>query len=186
MKRRPGNAGVQPGQGIAGWRLIRTDERRGWPRGRSRHFSAHRVDRFPMPRKTHATSDCAAAQIFRIASCSSNSPGHRSSRRVQRFWMVFVSRFLALELDSLFICPAAVIFQGCIWRHPPCRASIRTLNGPLWARCTLGSDLRPRPITVVVMDLGCWVLPSNRRSLKERPLMRSHPNKAVDVASINL
>jgi len=33
-----------------------------------------------------------------------------------------------------------------------------------------------------VMDLGCWVLPSNRRSLKDPPLMRSHPNKAVDVA----
>src|SRR5215469_8034670 len=32
-----------------------------------------------------------------------------------------------------------------------------------------------------VMDLGCWVLPSNRRSLKDPPLMRSHPNKAVDV-----
>jgi len=46
---------------------------------------------------------------------------------------------------------------------------------------TLGSDLKPRPITVV-MDLGCWVLPSNRRSLKDQPVIRSHPNKAVDVA----
>jgi len=68
-----------------------------------------------MPRKTHATSDCAAAQIFRIASCSSNSPGHRSSRRVQRFWMVFVSRFLALELDSLFICPAAAVISKVVF-----------------------------------------------------------------------
>ena len=71
--------------------------------------------------------------------------------------------------------------QRLCWRHPRCRASIRTLNGPLWARCTLGSDLKPRPITVV-MDLGCWALLSNRRSLKDQPLMRSHPNKAVDVA----
>ena len=39
---------------------------------------------------------------------------------------------------------------------PPtlCRASIRTLNEPLWARCMLGSDLKPRPITTVT-DLGC-------------------------------
>ena len=45
-----------------------------------------------------------------------------------------------------------------------CRASIRTLNGPQWARCMLGSDLKPRSITTVT-DLGCWVLLSWRRSL---------------------
>jgi hypothetical protein len=70
--------------------------------------------------------------------------------------------------------------RGC-WRHPRCRASIRTLNGPLWARCTLGSDLNPGS-TTAVMDPGCWALPSNRRSLKDQPVIRSHPNKAVDVA----
>ena len=31
------------------------------------------------------------------------------------------------------------------WRHPRRRASIRTLNGPLRARCNLGSDLRSDP-----------------------------------------
>ena len=45
-----------------------------------------------------------------------------------------------------------------------CRASIRTLNGPRWARCMLGSDLKPRSITTVT-DLGCWGLLSLRRSL---------------------
>jgi hypothetical protein len=45
----------------------------------------------------------------------------------------------------------------------------------------VGVRSKPRPI-IVVMDLGCWALPSNRRSLKDPPLMRSHPNKAVDVA----
>ena len=44
-----------------------------------------------------------------------------------------------------------------------CRASIRTLNGPLWARCKLGSDLKPRSVTIGT-DLGCWVLPSLERS----------------------
>jgi hypothetical protein len=37
-------------------------------------------------------------------------------------------------------------------------------DGPHWARCMLGSDLKPRSITTVT-DLGCWVLPSLRRSL---------------------
>jgi hypothetical protein len=39
-------------------------------------------------------------------------------------------------------------------------------RGRPWARCILRSDLRPRSVTVV-MDLGCWVLPSRRRSLKD-------------------
>ena len=45
----------------------------------------------------------------------------------------------------------------------------------------VGVRSKPRPI-IVVMDLGCWALPSNRRSLKDPPLMRSHPNKAVGDA----
>jgi hypothetical protein len=32
-----------------------------------------------------------------------------------------------------------------------------------------------------VTDLGCWVLPSTWRSLKDQYVTRSHPNKAVDV-----
>ena len=34
-----------------------------------------------------------------------------------------------------------------------CRASIRTLNGPFWARCKLGFDHKPRFITTVT-NLG--------------------------------
>ena len=37
--------------------------------------------------------------------------------------------------------------------QPPFRASIRTLNGPFWARCKLGFDRKPRSITNV-MNLG--------------------------------
>jgi hypothetical protein len=37
-------------------------------------------------------------------------------------------------------------FPEVLLRHPLlCRASIRTLNGPHWARCKLGSDLKPGP-----------------------------------------
>src|SRR6516165_7542962 len=57
--------------------------------------------------------------------------------------------------------------------------------GPRWARCKLGSDLKPRSITMV-MDLGCWVLPSRVRSLKDHRTLRSHPNKAVDVVPTKL
>jgi hypothetical protein len=63
-----------------------------------------------------------------------------------------------------------------------CRASIRTLSRPRLARCKLGSDLKPRSITTVT-DLGCWVLPSCGRSLKDQADFRSHPNKAVDFAA---
>ena len=34
-----------------------------------------------------------------------------------------------------------------------CRASIRTLNGPCWARCKLGFDRKPRSATTVT-NLG--------------------------------
>src|SRR5215469_12586115 len=52
--------------------------------------------------------------------------------------------------------------------------------GRVAARCKLGSDLKPSSITTVT-DLGCWVLPSMRRSLQDQAVQRSHPNKAVDV-----
>ena len=52
-----------------------------------------------------------------------------------------------------------------LWPMPThgCRASIRTLIGPRWARCMLGSDLMPRSITAVT-DLGLLGLQSTRRS----------------------
>src|SRR6516164_304904 len=37
-----------------------------------------------------------------------------------------------------------------------------------------------------VTDLGCWVLPSRVRSLKDHSTQRSHPNKAVDVVPTKL
>jgi hypothetical protein len=63
---------------------------------------------------------------------------------------------------------------------PTCRASIRTLNGPLWVRCNLGSDFKPGSITVVI-DPGCWGAAIYRAISKDQPVFRSHPNKAVDV-----
>ena len=49
-------------------------------------------------------------------------------------------------------------------------------HGPQWARCMLGSDLKPRSITTVT-DLGCWVLPSLRRSLKDRSGLTQSPEQ---------
>jgi hypothetical protein len=56
-------------------------------------------------------------------------------------------------------------FPKFCWRHPLlCRAFYPDSHGPHWARCMLGSDLKPRSITTVT-DLGCWVLLFLRRSL---------------------
>jgi hypothetical protein len=98
------------------------------------------------------------------------------------------ARFLHLHsagYDHQHICRSSrSAFQKSCRPPPiPCRASIRTLNGPRWARCKLGSDLKPRSITTVT-DLGCWVLPSTARSLKDRVFGRSHPNKAVEVVPV--
>ena len=78
--------------------------------------------------------------------------------------------FLSIVITNLYAQSARSASQKSCWpRHPLlCRASIRTLHGPCWARCILGSDLKPRSITTVT-DLGCWVLPSFRRSLKDQP-----------------
>ena len=50
------------------------------------------------------------------------------------------------------------------------------------ARCMLGFDFTPRSD----IEWRTWVarvLPSNRRSLRDQRVTRSHPNKAVDVVS---
>jgi hypothetical protein len=49
-------------------------------------------------------------------------------------------------------------------------------HGPHWARCKLGSDLKPRSITTVT-DLGCWVLPSCERSLKDQSYQTQSPEQ---------
>ena len=82
---------------------------------------------------------------------------------------------VSLHYDHQPICRSAL--QKSCWRHPLlCRASIRTLNGPHWARCKLGSDLKPRSITTVT-DLGCWVLPSCERSLKDQSYQTQSPEQ---------
>jgi hypothetical protein len=55
-------------------------------------------------------------------------------------------------------------------------------NGPgaCWGPIS-SPGLSPR-----VTDLGCWVLPSGVRSLKDHSTLRSHPNKAVDVVPTKL
>jgi hypothetical protein len=86
------------------------------------------------------------------------------------------SRFLTPELASFVLQQSSLRLY---WRHPHRWASIRTLNGPLWARCNLGSDFKPGSITDGDEPglLGCCNL--YRAISKDRPVTRNHPNKAV-------
>src|SRR5215831_19460183 len=56
----------------------------------------------------------------------------------------------------------------------------RTGPGAFW-----GPISSPGP-SPPVTDPGCWVLPSEVRSLKDHSTQRSHPNKAVDVVPTKL
>jgi hypothetical protein len=106
-------------------------------------------------------------------------------RRWLSMCLLFYHSFLQITITNRYV-DLSIRFPK-VSSAPPtaCRASIRTLNGPRWARCKLGSDLKPRSITTVT-DLGCWVLPSKARSLKDHSFKRSHPNKAVDVVPTKL
>ena len=52
--------------------------------------------------------------------------------------------------------------------------------GRFWARCKLGSDLKPRSL-IHVMNLGLLGAAIYRAILIDQHSLRSHPNKAVDV-----
>ena len=54
--------------------------------------------------------------------------------------------------------------------------------GRFWARCKLGSDLKPRSITTVT-DLGLLGAAIYRAIFMDQQSKRSHPNKAVDVVA---
>src|SRR5215471_21476195 len=73
--------------------------------------------------------------------------------------LLFYHLSLQIPITNLcvdYVDPLDLLSRSLAGRHPLlCRASIRTLNGPRWARCKLGSDLKPRSITTVT-DLGCW------------------------------
>ena len=88
---------------------------------------------------------------------------------------------LSIMITNLYVDPLVPAFPKSCWCHPtPLPCFYPHSHGPHWARCMLGSDLKPWSITTVT-DLGCWVLPSCGRSLKDQATKRSHPNKAVDV-----
>ena len=63
-----------------------------------------------------------------------------------------------------------------------CRASIRTLNRPFWARCKLGFDHKPRFITMVT-NLGLLGAAIYFAVFIDREQQRSHPDKAVEVVA---
>lgn len=102
-------------------------------------------------------------------------PTLESGTKQNRFLFSFVPY---QEEHRIFLSSGTARMESIDPRRP---ASIRTLIEPLWARCMLGSDftsqVRHRWRTWVVR-----MLPSTRRSLKDQPVTRSHPNKAVDLA----
>jgi hypothetical protein len=68
--------------------------------------------------------------------------------------LALLPRFSPLRSPT-YMSIRSIRFPEVLLAHPLiCRASIRTLHGPHWARCKLGSDLKPRSITTVT-DLGC-------------------------------
>jgi hypothetical protein len=75
------------------------------------------------------------------------------------------SMFLSITITKLVGRSARSAFPEVLLAPPtPLPCFYPHSHGPQWARCMLGSDLKPRSITTVT-DLGCWVLPSCERSL---------------------
>ena len=133
-----------------------------------------RPPRLSPGKRDRGSSDFLAAGSSRWCGADGRRAGGICARSSSTFLSITITKLIGRSARS-------TLSQKSCWLHPLlCRASIRTLNGPHWARCKLGSDLKPRSITTVT-DLDCWVLPSGRRSLKDRVVVRSHPNKAVDV-----
>src|SRR5260370_34333569 len=64
-----------------------------------------------------------------------------------------------------------------------CRASIRTLNGPLLGPVHFGVRSKSQVHHHRAGPGDCWWLPSNLRSCVDHALIRSYPNKAVDVVA---
>ena len=97
----------------------------------------------------------------------------RAWRRWQaRRWFIVCSLsyhvFLQIPVTNLYVDPLDPLSRSlagathclpCFYPHSEWAAFA--------ARCKLGFDLKPRSITTVT-DLGCWVLPSTRRSLKDQ------------------
>jgi hypothetical protein len=90
--------------------------------------------------------------------------GRRAGRVCARSTITFLSITITKPYGSIrsFRFPEVLLAPPtplpCFYPH--------SQMGRKWARCKLGSDLKPRPVTMMVTDLGCWVLPSLRRSLK--------------------
>ena len=101
-----------------------------------------------------------------LANCASIIPIHSQKYIDRRAWYPCVSQGLACDHHS----------------YP---ASIRTLEEPHGARCTLGFDLKPGPITTVT-GLAGWVLPSDWRSPRIWPLPAVTRTRRVDVVAANL
>ena len=78
-----------------------------------------------------------------------------------------------------------VFIRSFALRHPHCRASIRTLCGPLVGPVHVGVRLNPQVPSLLDGTWGCWGCHLSR-DLKDQRSERSHPNKAADVVLVQL
>ena len=84
-----------------------------------------------------------AAYLINCFPSASPSRGNVASFVSGFGFVLFVPRSKLISASYLYVS------QGFACDHHSYPASIRTLKEPQWARCTLGFDLKPGPITIV-------------------------------------
>jgi hypothetical protein len=87
--------------------------------------------------------------------------------------LAIITFFISVAETTLWIRFEPSLRETLVDSNHRCRASIRTLNGPFWARCKLGFDPKPRFITSVTNlgFVGCCNL--NRGLYRPRTLTQS-------------
>ena len=126
---------------------------------------------FPWGKRERGCSDfLAAAGSSRWHSASAgHAAGLLCARSSSTFLSITITKPIGRSARSAFpeVLLAPPTPLPCFYPHS---------HGPHWARCKLGSDLKPRSITTVT-DLGCWVLPSCERSLKDQSYQTQSPEQ---------
>ena len=96
------------------------------------------------------TQFSGASFLSGVGSAFSGAP---SSAAKLRLWHFSIIIFVVSVTEHHGSVSNQVLRETLVDATHRCRASIRTLNGPFWARCKLGFDRKPRSITIVT-NLG--------------------------------
>ena len=78
---------------------------------------------------------------------------HLGSQAPLPLALAIITFFISVAETTLWIRFEPSLRETLVDSNHRCRASIRTLSGPFWARCKLGFDHKPRFITSVT-NLG--------------------------------